>query len=274
MPAERLVFDDLRIEGASRAGEESWFRVHPPGLAFDVGRGPLELTGASDLFLSHGHLDHALGLPFLLSHRSSHQSRSTRIFAPAPIVSALVRWIEAAETLEEATYRFEALPLEPGATGEVGKDLAVEAFATSHGVPSLGFHLLRSRRCLRDEYRDKSGADLARLRHQGVAIERDEVEILMSYCGDTGPEVFDLEPRIFGATVLLLECTFIDEESRSRARGYGHMHLDDLVTRAEDFANRDLILHHFSRRYQRAALQEAIARRFQLPRTRIHLFGC
>ena len=62
-----LRLGDLRIEGWSRAGDETWFRVHPAGLAFDTGRGAFQLAGAHDVFLSHGHLDHALGLPYVLS---------------------------------------------------------------------------------------------------------------------------------------------------------------------------------------------------------------
>ena len=47
-----LQFQNLRIEGSSRAGDASWFRVHPPGLAFDVGRGSLALAGADEIFLT------------------------------------------------------------------------------------------------------------------------------------------------------------------------------------------------------------------------------
>ena len=36
-----LRIGDLRIEGFSRAGDDNWFRIHPPGLAFDVGRGAM-----------------------------------------------------------------------------------------------------------------------------------------------------------------------------------------------------------------------------------------
>ena len=84
-----LRFGDLRIEGWSRAGDETWFRIHPPGLAFDVGRGALQLGGAQDVFLSHGHLDHALGLPYVLSQRSLHRLVHTRVFCPAEIAEPL-----------------------------------------------------------------------------------------------------------------------------------------------------------------------------------------
>jgi ribonuclease Z len=112
-----LRFGDLRIEGWSRAGDDNWFRVHPPGLALDVGRGALQLAGAQDVFLSHGHLDHALGLPYVLSQRSLHRLAHTRVFCPPAIAAPLRDFIAAAERLEGAKYRYDLIPLTPGEGG-------------------------------------------------------------------------------------------------------------------------------------------------------------
>lgn len=274
MPIESLSLGELRLEGVSRAGEETWIRVHPPGLAFDVGRGAPKLAGAKDLFLSHGHLDHALGLPFVLSLRTLHNSQSTRVFAPAAIVDGLEKMIGAAETLEGEIYEYEMRSLDPGDRIPVAKNLTVEAFATHHIVPSLGFHLLREKKRLRDEYRGLAGQELATLKARGIDIEVREEEIWLSYCGDTGPEIFDLEPRILASSVLLIECTFFDEDSRARARQYGHMHMDDLIARAPEFQNQDLVLHHSSRRYDCAQLERLIAANLAPEGPRVHLFGC
>lgn len=274
MTVESLSFGELRIEGVSRAGEETWIRVHPPGLVFDVGRGATRLAGAQEVFLSHGHLDHALGLPYVLSLRTLHDSRSTRVFAPAAIVEGLEGLIGAAEKLEAETYDYEIGPLVPGDRVEVAKDLVVEAFATDHILPSLGYHLLREKKRLKTEYRDLTGSQLAELRAREVDIEFRSLEVWLSYCGDTGPGVFDLEPRLFDSPVLLIECTFFDDASRDRARRFGHMHLDDLIERAQDFRNQDLVLHHTSRRYSCDQLRDSVSERLSLEGTRVHIFGC
>ncbi len=266
-----LQFQNLRIEGSSRAGDASWFRVHPPGLAFDVGRGSLALAGASEIFLTHGHLDHALGLPFVLSLKAMQGVESTRVFCPADILEDLRRLVEAAESLEQASYRYSLEPLEPGDQVSVGRDLSVEAFATDHVVPSLGFQLVRARKQLKDRFRQRSAEELAELRRDGVEIEDVTQELWVTYCGDTGTGVFDLEPRLFESTVLLLECTFFGEASRSRGQRFKHLHLSDLAERAPQFRNQDLVLHHASWRYEPTEIRSAVEQELAGLAPRVHL---
>ena len=274
MAIDSLSFGELRIEGVSRAGEETWIRVHPPGLVFDVGRGATKLAGAADVFLSHGHLDHVLGLPYVLSMRTLHDSRATRVFAPAAICDGLELLIGAAEKLEGVEYDYEIQRLEPGDRISVARDLTVEAFATDHILPSLGYHLLRAKRRLKAEYRGLSSRELADLKTRGTDVEVQEVKAWLSYCGDTGPGVFDLEPRIFESPVLLIECTFFDEASRDRAPRFGHMHLDDLIEHAADFKNQHLVLHHTSRRHSCDELRKLVAESLDFECPQVHLFGC
>jgi ribonuclease Z len=266
-----LRLGDLRIEGWSRAGDETWFRVHPPGLAFDTGRGAFQLAGAHDVFLSHGHLDHALGLPYILYQRSLHRLVHTRVFCPAPVVEPLAALVTAAERLENAEYRYDLIPLVPGDRVEVGRDLSIEAFATDHVVPSLGFHLWRSRRRLAAAFAGLPPAELISLRERGIDTADVVEEIWVTYCGDTGPAIFDLEPRVFDSRVLMLECTFLGDAQRDKGGRFKHLHLDDIAARAADFRNQALVLHHLSRRHPVAELRAEIERRLPELAPRVHI---
>jgi ribonuclease Z len=269
-PAE-LNLGDLAIEGWSLAGDETWFRVHPPGLAFDTGRGAAQLAGAGDVFLSHGHLDHALGVPFVLSQRSLQQHSATRVFCPAPIAEPLTAMVLAAERMEGARYRFEIVPLVAGMRVDVGRDLLVQAFATDHVVPSLGYHLVRRKRRLAAGLAGLSGRELVALRERGAETSEVVEEHWLSYCGDTGPRVFELAPELFSSRILMLECTFLGEAQRGSSDRYKHLHLDDVVRVAGRFENSAIVLHHLSRRHRPEELRAEIERRLPALAPRVHL---
>jgi len=256
-----LRLGELTIEGRSRAGDQTWFRVNPPGIAFDVGRGPLRLTGVGDIFLTHGHLDHSLGLPFLLSHRSMQEQVSTRIFCPAPTVERLERFIEAASELEERSYDYELVAMSPGERAEVRNGSSVEAFATEHPVASVGYHLWRRKSSLAPEYQGLEPEELTRLRRRGAELSAQSERIVLSYCGDTGPGVFELEPRLYESPVLMLETTYLGAALRDRGRLYGHMHVEDLEERQARFKNDALVLFHLSRRHRPSELRRAVDER-------------
>ncbi len=273
MSTTRFQLGDLSVEGESRAGRETWFRVHPPGIALDVGRGAPQLAGVADVFISHGHLDHALGVPFLLSLRSMQGAAETRVHCPRAAAAPLEALIEAAAELENRRYRYRIVPLVAGDRVDLTPDLTVEAFAGDHVVPSVGYLLLRRKRRLAPAFRELPPERIAELRRGGAEVTEVEEGPWLAYCGDTGAGVLDSEPRLFEAPVLLLECTFLGERLREVGGRYGHIHFEDLVERQHDFRNQAVLLHHLSRRHRPEELARQVAERLPALAPRVFLMG-
>jgi len=248
----------LALEGSSRAGDRSWFRVHPPGIAFDVGRGASELAGVTDFFLTHGHLDHALGLPYVLSQRGVHANGPARVFCPAEIVPEVEAFLAAAARLERVSYHFELHGLVPGQRVAVDREHWVEAFPVDHLVPALGYHLVQRRLRLRSNLAGATGPEIAALRRAGEAVEEESAELRLSYCGDTTAAAFDLEPRLLSTPALLIECTFLDPRKRDHAQRYKHLHVDDLKPLAASMRNEAILLTHLSRRHRAEELRRQV----------------
>lgn len=255
-----LTFDGLKIRGCSRAGDETWFRVDPPGLALDVGRGAPPLIGVRWIFLSHSHLDHTVGLPWVLTQRQHQGLESPTIFCPSGMKSSVLAYIEAGSRLEGEDVHAEVVGLRPGESRELELGLRLEAFETTHSVPALGCHLFRSYRKLRSEFEGLDPKRVAELKHGGVDVSRECEELWLSYCGDSSAKVFASEPRLFETKYLLVECTFIGPETRALGERFGHLHLQDLVELSDRFEDTTLVLYHLSRRHRLAELEEAVAR--------------
>ena len=84
--------------------------------------------------------------------------------------------------------------------------------------------------------------------------------LFRSFTGDAVIDVVDREPRVREANLLIMEVTFLgDDVSPQKARARGHIHLEDVVARAELFRNTHILFTHFSARYSATQVHEILA---------------
>lgn len=255
----KLEAAGLEIEGVSIAGHESFFKLPAFRCLLEFGRAPDDVVGYSTICLTHGHLDHAAGLAHHASRRRLARLPAARVFAPEEAVPDLEAWLAISQRLENVDYGVHVTPAVPGKSVMLRNDLELKFLPGRHRVPTVGYLFSEVRHKLDEEFRDRSGEEIAALRSGGAEVTRREEIPLFAYPGDCGVEIFDAAPELFRARVLLIECSFVGADDRDRARKYAHIHVQDIADRATLFQNEAIVLTHFSLRYRPGEIREALA---------------
>ena len=253
----------LTIRGISVGGVYTSLYVPELGILFDCGA-PARSVGAVDtIVLSHGHADHIGALPALLGIRGlTGKTKPPRVIMPAEIVEDLGTALAALSKLQRFPLEIEAIGMSPGDSFALRPDLEIRAVRTFHPVPSLGYLVVRKVAKLKAALVGLPGPEIAARRRAGEDINDLDDRIELAYATDTLVSVLDHSPELLQARVLIVECTFLDErKSLEAARAGCHIHLDEIIERADKFANEHVVMMHFSQLYRPDEISALLDRR-------------
>lgn len=263
------------VRGVSIGGIYTSMYVPELSVMFDVGIPVRSFAGADALFLSHGHVDHVGALASFLGIRALVGKRGLlKIYLPAEIVHDLTAAMNALARLQRYSLAFAPVPLSPGDIVPFKNDLWIRAVKTFHPVPALGFQILRRTHKLRPEFHQLKGSEIRDRRHAGEDLFAIDDHPVLAYATDTLVQVLDNEPSLYQSDILVLECTFFDDRKPvALARAGCHIHLDEIIERADLFANTHLVLMHASQIYKPNEIRRILdARCPPALRERIHPF--
>lgn len=242
-------------------------------LLFDAGEGTQRQMmrygvsfALSDIFFTHFHADHFLGLIGLI-RTLGLQGRTDAMRLHGPRGARRILGQALTLGVERATFGVEVVELEPGQELDRG-DYTLHAFAVDHGGNAIGYALLE---------RDRLGKfDPERARELGVPegplwgqLQRGQTVTLpdgrsvgpdtivgpprpgrrLVYSGDTRPCAATVSAAR-GADLLIHEATF-GEEEKDRALDTQHATAREAAEVARDAGVRRLVLTHLSARYSR-----------------------
>lgn len=251
----------LTIEGKSRAGNETWFKVRELGVALDIGRCPDSVVGTAHVFVTHAHLDHALGIPFYAAQRRLYRLATGTVYVPSENVDDYRALMALHEKLEKTDYPLNIVGMSPGDTVPLRRDLRVRAHRSTHRVVANCYEFLEVRRKLRPELVDHPEAEIIAARQQGRSPFEESLHPLLVYTGDTDSRILDQTDAVYHSDVLMIECSFTDPDDTGRAERFTHIHVDDIFDRADLFQNQTIVLTHFSLRNSPEEIRNNIANR-------------
>jgi ribonuclease Z len=291
---DRLTPMDLSIFFAGTGGSVPTARRGLPALLvrrggerilFDCGEGTqrqlvasVGLADLDDIFLTHFHADHWLGLPGLLKTFDLRaREKALRIAGPRGLRELLAIVMRAAG---RTRFELELTELAPGDV--LNRDgYAIAPFPVAHRGPALGYALFEDERpgAFNPEVAAQlgltPGPEFGQLQRgevvkgvspgQVMGPSRPGRKLVIS--GDTMP-CEPLEVAAHRADVLVHEATFAEEE-RERAAATGHSTAAQAATIARDAEVALLALTHFSTRYPVGLLRDearAVFERTVLPR--------
>lgn len=257
MPSHQLntlKFDQLDIIGYSVAGEETVVAVPQLDVCFDIGKAPDQFVSINHLLLTHGHMDHAAGFAYYLSHRHFDGQAPGTLVAPQNLIKPIQQILDGWGQLDGNPIPVKLVGVSPGDQFQIKSNLIARVFPTAHCYGSVGYCLLEIRKKLKPEYRDVPGPELVKLKQQGIDIEN-QLEIpLVTYLGDTQPADFSQLDYVSNSKILITECTFYEQEHIDRAKAGKHMHVGQFTDFIGSMNNEHVVITHTT---QRTSIRDA-----------------
>ncbi len=259
------------VPTARRAPSATLVRRGGERLLFDCGEGTqrqllrsgIGLVELGDVFLTHYHADHYLGLPGMMKTFALRARELPLVVYGPPGLADL--FISLERIFGRLTYPYETVEVRPGDVVDRG-DYRIVVFRTNHGVSANGYALAENARPGRFDVTAAAAlgvppgplfgalqrgetvtlADGAHVRpEQVLGAPRPGRRIALT--GDTRPAAATLEAAR-EADVLVHDATFAEEE-RERADETGHSTARAAAELAQRAGVRMLALTHLSNRY-------------------------
>jgi ribonuclease Z len=254
------------VSSCALAREGEWMLLDcGEGTQMQLLRTGLRLSRLRYVLITHLHGDHVLGLPGLLGTLNlSHHEQPITIVGP-PGIARFVREVSKAIYFRPV-FPLDVVEVEPGLV-LANEAFTVEARRLTHHVLAYGYAIQERPRPGRFDVLAAAklgipaGPLYGRLQ-RGEAVELEDgrrIEssavvgpprhgLRVAYCTDTGPCENSVQ-LARGADLLVHEATYMEEMS-SEARERGHSTAADAARIARDAGARQLLITHFSPRYE------------------------
>nr|BFD63388.1 MBL fold metallo-hydrolase [Bdellovibrio sp. HM001]BFD67274.1 MBL fold metallo-hydrolase [Bdellovibrio sp. HAGR004] len=239
-----------KFHGLSLSGIRTAISMPELSLSFDVAQGYPFLLNLKQFFISHGHLDHAAGVPYIISQKAMTSQPAGKFYMPGSLVEPLDQIMKIWEKIEGHQYNYEFIGVRADDEIPLNAQCYIKVFPTTHRIESYGYTLFEIHKKLKQDYLGYTQEEIVDLRRQGIEVNEITHIPVVTFTGDTQIEFLDSRPWVRHSKILLMEATYLDEKKTiEHARTWGHTHIDEVIPRLNDIESEKIVLIHASSRY-------------------------
>ena len=240
----------IKVKGVSRAGSGTCIYVPEFKCAFDSAQGLPFCYGSPHFAITHSHMDHSGGIPFIIMQKALTQQKPGTFFMPEYMIDPLTKIMQTWSDVEGHQYEYQFVAAQAGQIYELKAPYFLRPFLSEHRVPTLGYQMLKQFKPLKPEFIGQSQQQIQKARQAGQQVDQTVYHPVVAYTGDTKIEFMDLSPHVLQTKILFMEVTYWDDRrSIDDARAWGHIHFDEVLPRLSEFKGEKLVFCHTSSRY-------------------------
>jgi ribonuclease Z len=181
---------------------------------------------------------------------------------PAERVPAFHELLAVWRRLDGSDLPCRVIAAQPGTEVALGKGRFARAARALHRIPCLSWSVWSRKNRLAPAWVGRPGPEIAAARKAGQDVHETVETCEVAFTGDTLIEAIEREETLRTARLLLMEVTFLDDRvSVAAARDKGHIHLDEVIERADLFENENIVFTHLSARYGHQEALDILDRR-------------
>lgn len=253
----------MNISIFSKALYSSWCYAPTYQTLFDCGEGCATsignfLAGIDQIFVTHDHGDHTLGLPSIVGCRNASRGMSRHadtmdhnkpltVYYPEDgfLMKDLIAFVEL-RTKGWLRYDLKYIPISAGFELQVGHNTYIRALNMKHqkSKSTLGYVIYENRTRLKKEFQ---GQDIRALIKNGVdrtTLNEAYRANTFAYCLDS----YDITDKqeLTGCENIIMDCTFMNPGDRTDMT---HYTFDEAVAFCKDIGAKNMFAAHLSGRY-------------------------
>lgn len=245
-----FTYQGITLRGLSLSGIRTAITLPEFSLSFDAAQGYPFLLNLKQYFLSHGHMDHSAGVPYIISQKAMNSHEPARFYMPPSLVQPLDKIMKLWQEIENHEYKYHFIPVTVDAEIPVRGPYFVKAFPTFHRIESFGYTLFQRQRKLLPEFLGLPQEAIVQIKQSGQVFQSVIETPLVSFTGDTQIEFLNSRDWIKKSKILILESTYLDDQRTiENARTWGHTHLDEILPHLDEIEAEKIVLIHVSSRY-------------------------